>query len=135
VQRRITKKGGIYRRRYRRSGVSHLFPKNCCAWRCHRSRATSHIQGLSSQGRPSATQDSLHWPTHEPPTWKPLAVGIVASHTLLLFSGYYIVRSSLLLQFSLWGLVISSIWLVTEQRQCAKCFDQAFCCSSRCGDW
>ena len=40
--------------------------------------------------------------------------------TVLLFSGYYIVPSSLLLQLSLLGLAISSIWLVVEQRRCAK---------------
>ena len=40
--------------------------------------------------------------------------------TVLLFSGYYIVPSSLLLQVSLLGLAISSIWLVVEQRRCAK---------------
>ena len=40
--------------------------------------------------------------------------------TVLLFSGYYIVPSSLMLQLSLLGLAISSIWLVVEQRRCAK---------------
>lgn len=41
--------------------------------------------------------------------------------TLLLFTGYYVVPSSLLLQLSLVGLAISSVWLVVEQRRCAKC--------------
>ena len=41
--------------------------------------------------------------------------------TLVLFSGYYVVPSSLLLQLSLCGQVISSIWLVIEQRRCAHC--------------
>ena len=41
--------------------------------------------------------------------------------TLLLFTGYYIVPSSILLQLALAGLVTSSIWLIFEQRRCARC--------------
>jgi len=44
-------------------------------------------------------------------------LGMSLLTTLLLFSGYYVVPSSLLLQLSLCGLVISSIWLVIEQRR------------------
>src|SRR5215470_3932850 len=48
-------------------------------------------------------------------------LSLSALATVLLFSGYYIVPSSLLLQLSLLGLAVSSIWLVVEQRRCAKC--------------
>ena len=52
-------------------------------------------------------------------------LSLSALATVLLFSGYYIVPSSLLLQLSLLGLAVSSIWLVVEQRRCAKCEAQA----------
>jgi mercuric ion transport protein len=54
--------------------------------------------------------------------------------TLLLFSGYYVVASSLLLQLSLCGLVISSLWLVIEQRRCADCEAQRHASLSSRGD-
>jgi hypothetical protein len=41
--------------------------------------------------------------------------------TVLLFIGYYIVPSSILLQVALVGLVVASIWLAVELRRCAKC--------------
>lgn len=41
--------------------------------------------------------------------------------TAILFIGYYAVPSSILLQISLAGLVIASIWLAVEVRRCAKC--------------
>jgi mercuric ion transport protein len=41
--------------------------------------------------------------------------------TALLFVGYYVVPSSVLLQGALLGLVISSIWLIVEQRRYASC--------------
>ena len=44
-------------------------------------------------------------------------LGLSLLTTLLLFSGYYVVSSSLLLQLSLCGLVISSGWLFIEQRR------------------
>ena len=47
-------------------------------------------------------------------------LGLSLLTTLLLFSGYYVVPSSLLLQLSLCGLMISSVWLVVEQRRCAE---------------
>ncbi|MDQ3187277.1 MAG: MerC family mercury resistance protein, partial [Pseudomonadota bacterium] len=40
--------------------------------------------------------------------------------TLLLFVGYYVIPSSILLQISLAGLVVASIWLAVELRRCAK---------------
>jgi mercuric ion transport protein len=43
-------------------------------------------------------------------------LGLSLLTTLLLFTGYYVVPS-ILLQVSLCGLVISSIWLVIEQRR------------------
>jgi mercuric ion transport protein len=51
----------------------------------------------------------------------PWLLGLSLLTTLLLFIGYYVVPSSTLLQLSLCGLVISSIWLVIEQRRCADC--------------
>ena len=41
--------------------------------------------------------------------------------TVLLFVGYYVVPSSILLQVSLAGLVIASIWQVVAVRRCASC--------------
>jgi mercuric ion transport protein len=48
-------------------------------------------------------------------------LGLSVLTTLLLFSGYYVVPSSLLLQLALCGLAVSSVWLVVEQRRCAEC--------------
>src|SRR5262245_46799870 len=47
-------------------------------------------------------------------------LGLSLLTTVLLFSGYYVFPSSLLLQLSLSGLVISSIWLLIEQRRGAE---------------
>ena len=41
--------------------------------------------------------------------------------TALLFVGYYVLPSSILLQVSLAGLVVASIWLVFELRRCVRC--------------
>jgi len=43
---------------------------------------------------------------------------LAASTTVILFVGYYVVPSSALLQLSLLGLVVGSIWLVIEQHTC-----------------
>lgn len=48
-------------------------------------------------------------------------LALSGSTTLLLFVGYYLVPSSILLQISLLGLVVASGWLVVEQRRCASC--------------
>jgi mercuric ion transport protein len=41
--------------------------------------------------------------------------------TLLLFVGYYLVPSSTLLQLSLAGLLIASVWQAVELTRCARC--------------
>lgn len=41
--------------------------------------------------------------------------------TALLFVGYYVFPSSILLQISLAGLLAVSIWQAVEMRRCAKC--------------
>jgi len=41
--------------------------------------------------------------------------------TLLVFVGYYIFLSTVLLQFALVGLAVASVWLVVELRRCAMC--------------
>ncbi len=41
--------------------------------------------------------------------------------TALLFAGFYAVPSSIVLQFALLGLVISSGWLILVLRRCATC--------------
>jgi mercuric ion transport protein len=41
--------------------------------------------------------------------------------TVLVFVGYYVIPSSILLQVSLAGLVIASIWQVVAIKRCAKC--------------
>ncbi|HVE89342.1 MAG TPA: MerC family mercury resistance protein [Burkholderiaceae bacterium] len=48
-------------------------------------------------------------------------LALSAITTGLLFAGYYVVPSSILLQVSLAGLVVASIWLAVELRRCAKC--------------
>jgi len=48
-----------------------------------------------------------------------LALSITS--TLLLFVGYYGFPSSILLQLSLAGLTVASIWLMVELRRCSKC--------------
>src|SRR5688572_23834225 len=44
--------------------------------------------------------------------------------TALMFVGYYVIPSSILLQISLLGLIAASIWQVVETRRCAKCAAQ-----------
>lgn len=51
-------------------------------------------------------------------------LALSALTTVLLFIGYYVLPSSILLQVSLAGLVIASIWLAVELRRCAKCETQ-----------
>jgi len=41
--------------------------------------------------------------------------------TLLLFVGYYVFPSAVLLQMALLGLAAASVWLVVELRRCARC--------------
>ena len=41
--------------------------------------------------------------------------------TVLLFLAYYVFSSSTLLQVSLLGLAIASVWLIVEIKRCAKC--------------
>jgi len=41
--------------------------------------------------------------------------------TLLLFVGFYVFPSAVLLQIALAGLAAASVWLVVESRRCAKC--------------
>ena len=41
--------------------------------------------------------------------------------TLLLFLAFYAVPSTVLLQASLLGVAVASLWLVIESRRCAKC--------------
>jgi len=48
-------------------------------------------------------------------------LALSSATTVLLFVGYYVVPSSILLQVSLAGLVVASIWLAVELRRCAKC--------------
>ena len=48
-------------------------------------------------------------------------LALSALATLILFIGYYIAPSSLLLQLALGALVVASVWLIMEQRRCAKC--------------
>ncbi len=51
-----------------------------------------------------------------------LALAIATATTL--FVGYYIVPSSILLQLSLLGLVVSSVWHFFEVRRCRRCADE-----------
>ena len=48
-------------------------------------------------------------------------LALSAITTVLLFVGYYVFPSSILLQVALVGLVAASIWLAVELRRCAKC--------------
>ncbi len=48
-------------------------------------------------------------------------LALSAMTTVLLFVGYYAIPSSILLQVSLAGLVVASIWLALELRRCSKC--------------
>ncbi len=48
-------------------------------------------------------------------------LSLSAITTVLLFVGYYVVPSSILLQIALVGLIAASIWLAVELRRCAKC--------------
>ena len=48
-------------------------------------------------------------------------LALSALTTALLFIGYYVVPSSILLQIALAALVAVSIWLALELRRCAKC--------------
>ncbi len=48
-------------------------------------------------------------------------LGFATATTALLFLGYYVVPSTLLLQLSLAALIAGSIWLIVETRRCAKC--------------
>ena len=52
-------------------------------------------------------------------------LALSAVTTAFLFAAYYLFSSSILLQVSLAGLVVASIWLVVESRRCAKCEAQA----------
>jgi mercuric ion transport protein len=45
--------------------------------------------------------------------------------TATLVVGYYVVRSSLLLEIALVGLVVASVWHAVEARRCAKCAPEA----------
>jgi mercuric ion transport protein len=51
---------------------------------------------------------------------KPL-LGLSGLVTVLLFLGYYVIPSSILLQLALVGLVMASIWQVVAIRRCALC--------------
>jgi mercuric ion transport protein len=48
-------------------------------------------------------------------------LGLSAVTTLTLFAGYYVIRSSTLLQMALGGLLAASVWHVVEMRRCVKC--------------
>ena len=50
-------------------------------------------------------------------------LSLSAAVTLLVFIGYYVVPSAILLQIALAGLAAASVWLVVELRRCAKCAD------------
>ena len=45
--------------------------------------------------------------------------------TVLLFLAYYVFSSSTLLQVSLLGLAIASVWLIVEIKRCAKCAEES----------
>jgi uncharacterized membrane protein len=51
-------------------------------------------------------------------------LSLAIATTVLLFAGYYVIPSSILLQVSLAGLVVASIWQVVESKRCAKCSAQ-----------
>ena len=46
--------------------------------------------------------------------------------TLVLFIGFYVVPSAILLQLALAALGIASIWLIIELRRCAKCREKRY---------
>jgi mercuric ion transport protein len=48
-------------------------------------------------------------------------LGCSALTTATLFTGYYLIRSSTLLEIALVGLVATSVWQFVEQRRCAAC--------------
>jgi mercuric ion transport protein len=48
-------------------------------------------------------------------------LGLAVVVTALLFVGYYVLPSSVLLQVALGGLVATSIWQIVELRRCARC--------------
>ena len=48
-------------------------------------------------------------------------LAFAAITTTTLFAGYYLVRSSTLLEIALLGLVAASVWQVIEARRCAAC--------------
>jgi mercuric ion transport protein len=48
-------------------------------------------------------------------------LGFSAAVTLALFTGYYAVPSSILLQIALGGLVVASAWQIFAMRRCATC--------------
>jgi len=51
--------------------------------------------------------------------------------TMLLFSGYYVLQSTILRQLSLCGLAISSIWLIVEQRRIRQSSAFTLICEQR----
>lgn len=52
-------------------------------------------------------------------------LGLVILTTAVLFVGYYVIPSGVLLQSALAGLVIASVWQVIEMRRCAQCGPKA----------
>ena len=52
-------------------------------------------------------------------------LGFAALTTATLFTGYYLIRSSTLLEIALVGLVVASVWQYVEQRRCATCATDA----------
>jgi mercuric ion transport protein len=48
-------------------------------------------------------------------------VALATGATVMLFSGFYVVSSSIMLQFALGVLIAASVWLAIELRRCAAC--------------
>lgn len=48
-------------------------------------------------------------------------LGFAIFTTALMFIGYYVIPSSILLQIALVGLVAGSVWQVVEAKRCAQC--------------
>lgn len=48
-------------------------------------------------------------------------VGFAGLTTLLLFAGYYVIPSAILLEISLLALVVGSVWQYLEMKRCSKC--------------
>ena len=48
-------------------------------------------------------------------------LSLAISNTALMFIAYYVIPSSILLQISLLGLVVASVWHAVEARRCARC--------------